>query len=110
MRLSDLQNVEDSRAWVSIVKCPRIELKEAIANPGPIAGKVVVFYGNYGGFDTNRLCVRAFEYLAGEGRWKVSDRTVYDSFEESFEHHFAKHEIEKEFIDFFKAKGFIMDA
>lgn len=110
MRFYDLKGLSDEVASKLIAKCPRVEVKEVLDNPQILAEKVLVFRGNYDGFDTNRLCARTFEYISKEGRWKVSDVTVYDMFMSSFAYHFSKIELESQFKAFCNAKGFVMDA
>lgn len=110
MRFYDLIGLSDEVASSLIAKCPKVEVKEVLDNPEILLKKILVFRGNYDGFDTNRLCARTFEYIQTEARWRVSDVTVYDMFITSFAHHFLKRELESEFEDFCNANGFVMDA
>lgn len=108
MRFYDLKGLSDEEANSLIVKCPKVELEEVLKNPEILSQKVLVFRGNYDEFDTNRLCARIFEYIPKEDRWKVSDFTIYDMFEISFNHHFSKKELNSRCNC--KSKGFVMDV
>ena len=110
MRFYDLKGLSDETASSLIAKCPKVEVKEVLDNPEILSKKILVFRGNYDGFDTNRLCARTFEYIPTEDRWKVLDVTIYDLFVSSFEYHFSKQELESKFKAFCNAKGFLMDA
>lgn len=110
MRFYDLKGRDDEEARKLIAECPKVEVKEVLENPESLLGKILVFRGNYEGFDTNRLCARTFEYISEEDKWKVSDVTVYDMVTSSFCKHFLKQELESKFEAFCKGKGFVMDA
>ena len=110
MRFYELKGLSDEKAKSLIAKCKKVETKKVLENPEILSKKVLVFRGNYDGFDTNRLCVRTFEYILTEERWKVSDVSVYDMFVSSFAYHFSKMELESNFKAFCNAKGFVMDA
>lgn len=108
MRFYDLKGLSDEEASSLIAKCPKMELKEALDNPQLLTKRVLVFRGNFDGFDTTRLCARTFEYIPKKDRWKVSDFTIYDMWGSSFDYHFSKLELEERFNC--NAKGFVMDA
>ena len=110
MRFCELKGLSDEGASCLIAKCPKVEFKKVLDNPEMLSGKVLVFRGNYDGFDTNRLCARTFEFISTEDRWKVIDFTIYDMWGAGFCHHFSKRELEAEFNAFCNSKGFIMDA
>lgn len=110
MRLYDLIGLSDEEASSLIAKSPKSEMKAILDNPEILSEKLLVFRGNYDGFDTNRLCARTFKYIPAENRWKVSDITIYDMFVSSFAYHFSREELEAKFKAFCNATGFIMDA
>lgn len=110
MRFCDLKGLRDEEASKLIANCPRVEAKEVLDNPESFSKKLLVFRGNYDGFDTNGLCARTFEYIPTEDRWKVSDIIVYKMSGASFEKHFSKLELESNFKAFYNAEGFVMDA
>ena len=110
MRFYDLKGLSDEVASGLIAKCPKVELKTILDNPEILPKKILVFRGNYDGFDTNRLCARTFEYIPTEDRYKVADFTIYDMFGSGFAHHFSKRELESDFEAFCNSKGFVMDA
>lgn len=110
MRFCELRGLDNEVASSLIAKSPKVEAKKFLDNPESFSKKILVFRGNYDGFDTNRLCVRTFEYISKEKKWKVSDVIIYDLFTSSFDYHFSKRELEEKFEAFVKAKGFAMDT
>lgn len=110
MRFYELKGLSDEEARDLIAKCPQVEIKKVLESPEIFSKKVLVFRGNYDGFDTNRLCARTFEYILTEEKWKVSDVTIYDMFVSSFAYHFSKTELESKFKAFCNEKGFVMDV
>ncbi len=110
MRFHDLKGLSDEEASSLIAGCSKVEMKQVLENPEILLKKILVFRGNYDGYATDRLCVRTFEYIQKEKRWKVSDITVFDMFTTSFYYHFSKQELETKFEAFFKSQGFVMDA
>lgn len=110
MRFYDLKNLSDEEARSLIAKCQKIKVKEVLDNPDILSKKILIFRGNYDGFATNKLCVRTFEYIPAEQRWKVSDIIVNEMFKISFDKHFKKEELQEQFKAFCNAEGFVMDV
>ena len=110
MRFRDLNGLSDEVACASIEECQQVEMNEILDNPMILSEKILVFEGNYDGFDTNKLCVRTFEYISTEQRWKVSDVSIYDFFISSYYHLFSKEELREQFSTFCNMKGFVMYA
>ena len=111
MRFKELKGLSNEEASRRITACPQIQMRKVLDNPKILLNKVIVFRGNYDGFDTRNLCARTFQYISAENRWKVSDYDLFDMFYSSYEHHFLKEELENQFRAFCKddSIGFIMD-
>lgn len=109
MKLKDLKDLKREEQSQMIESCKSIVLKDAINNPSITAGKIIVFCGNYAGFATKGLCVRAVEYLEQEKKWTVSDIDLSDMFIESFYMHFDNVELQENFSDMCNSTGYLLN-
>ena len=110
MRFKELKGLSNEEASRRITACPQIQMRKVLDNPEILSNKVIVFRGNYDGFDTRNLCARTFQYISAENRWLVSDFILINMSRTQYDHHFSKQEVEKQFRAFCNSAGFIMDA
>ena len=109
MRLAELKNENKHEQRKIIIEHPKLKLIDAIENPKLVRMKVLCFLGNHVGFATTGLVVRKFIYNFNENRWIISDKDMSDDFEEYYEHHFTRGELEEEFGNMFEEEGFLLD-
>lgn len=110
MRFKELKGLSNEEASRRIAACPQIQMSKVLDNPKILSNKVIVFRGNYDGFDTRNLCARTFQYEAVEKKWKVSDYEIFNMSHTQYDHHFSKEELKRQFKAFCESDGFIMDA
>lgn len=110
MKLAELKlNTSKMEQYNRIIEHPKAKLLDVIQNPSLVRMKVLCFIGNYAGFATNGLTVRKFIYNFEEKAWIISDLDMSDGFEEFYDHHFRKDEMEGEFGEMFDREGFLLD-
>lgn len=110
MKLKDLEGKSREEQSQLSEKQPKALLLDMLEEPEKMQGKILVFRGNYDGYDTEGLCVRTFEYGESEGRWKVSDIDLSDMFTTSFDYGFFGHKLKNQFKGFCSdIKGFLLE-
>lgn len=109
MKLQDLKNRTSEEQSDLIASHEKISMREVMDNPEKFSDKILVFRGNYEGFDTDDLCVRTVKYIAKEGKWLVSDTDLSDMFTEEYDKHFTKSDLERNFPTFCDSEGFLLD-
>ncbi len=109
MRLEDLKGKTNEEQNKLIAECPKCKIEDALDNPKVLEKKILVFKGNYDGFDTDKLCARILEYIPSENSWQISDVILFDMDGTGYWHHFTKGELKTQFIDLCKSTGFVME-
>lgn len=109
MKLEDLKGMSRDEQNRVIASQMQVSAYDMIDNPCLMHGKLLVFRGNYAGFDTKGLCVRTFEYIEKEDQWRISDIDLLDMFKEIFGELFTPDELFKKFKNFCHAEGFLFD-
>lgn len=108
MKLCDFIGLNGKQVMNLIRQCKFTEMETATEIPREYTKKVVLFLGNYANFDSDSdmPCARYFQYLPDEKKWKVVDITLWDGFEEEYDMHFTKKQINEKFRAFYKKTGF----
>lgn len=109
MKLENLEGKSREEQSQLIADQPKVATRDMIDNPDKMQGKILVFCGNYAGFETEGLCVRKFEYLEQEGRWKVSDTDLSKMRGIEFSVHFTASELRKQFEYFCDGEVFLLE-
>lgn len=109
MRLEDLKGMSREEQSRLIGAQKKVATADVIDNPDLMNGNILVFRGNYAGFDTKGLCVRTLEYLREKDKWKISDIDLLDGFCEEYDKCFEAYEVLKNFKGLYNSKGFLLE-